>query len=226
MSHAVVWNTDQEESVMADVKDHSEHWNHIYRSRSESEMSWYQPHLQLSLDIILRTGASRTASIIDVGGGSSTLADDLLNIGFTNITVLDLSPSALDKSRRRLGQRAGRVNWVLGDVTTIEFEPDAYDVWHDRAVFHFLTEERQRRRYVQQVCRSVRVGGHVIVAAFGPEGPERCSGLPVVRYSDRQLHAEFGGAFTLIESVIEEHHTPWGAEQEFVYCSCRKTHPC
>lgn len=196
------------------------HWERIYSSRPAESVSWYQPHAQRSLDLILRVAGGRDARILDVGGGASTLVDDLLDAGMRQVSVLDISGAALEAARHRLGPRAGEVRWVEGDITSVELEPSSVDVWHDRAVFHFLTEERDRAAYVQQVRRAVRTGGHVIVAAFGPEGPLQCSGLPVVRYAPDALHAEFGSAFELVEHQAEDHRTPSGAIQHFVYCLC------
>jgi SAM-dependent methyltransferase len=198
------------------------HWEHVYGSKSATGVSWYVPHLDRSLQLIQRAAPDRHAAIIDVGGGASTLVDDLLNDGFGDLTVLDLSEEALAAVRGRLGERAARVTWLAADITTVELPAARYDVWHDRAVFHFLTDREQRRRYVERVLRAVRPGGHVIVATFGPQGPERCSGLDVVRYDADGLHAEFGAPFQKVDSARELHTTPWGSEQEFVYCYCLK----
>jgi len=160
-------------------------------------------------------------SLIDVGGGESTLVDDLLLRGYGNITVLDVSQTAIDVTKRRLGLAAEQVRWLVGDITKIELDEGAYDVWHDRAVFHFLTAPEQRIAYVRQVARSVRPGGHIIVSTFGPEGPTKCSGLEVMRYDAGSLHREFGERFHLVESSKEVHHTPFGTMQQFLYCYCR-----
>jgi SAM-dependent methyltransferase len=162
------------------------------------------------------------ASIIDVGGGESTLVDDLLEQGFQNLTVLDVSQAAIDVNRARLGERARRVHWIVADITRVELEPRVYDVWHDRAVFHFLTAQEQRTAYVRQVARSLRSGGYVIVSTFGPEGPTKCSGLDVVRYDANSLHDQFGTRFRLVESSKEVHQTPFGTTQQFLYCYCRR----
>jgi SAM-dependent methyltransferase len=198
-----------------------DHWENVYASKSPEEVSWFRPHLERSLAFLEAAGVGRTAAVIDVGGGASTLVDDLLDRGYSNVAVLDLSPSALSAARARLGERASRVRWLCADVTEASLEPAAYDVWHDRAVFHFLRERSARERYVASVRRSLRPGGHVIVATFGPHGPERCSGLEVMRYSPEELHAEFGSEFARLASATERHVTPWGAEQEFIYCYCR-----
>jgi ubiquinone/menaquinone biosynthesis C-methylase UbiE len=199
-----------------------QHWEQVYATKPATGVSWYAPHLDRSLELIERASADRGARIIDVGGGASTLVDDLVGRGYGDVTVLDLSEEALGVARARLGARAAGVTWVAGDVTTAELPEAHYDIWHDRAVFHFLVDPEARRRYVARVRRSVRRGGHVIVATFGPEGPQRCSGLDVVRYDEEALHGEFGPQFLKVASAREVHTTPWGADQEFVYCFCLK----
>lgn len=201
-----------------DVKTH---WEKIYTTKAPDQVSWYRPHLETSLALIKRRVSDRSASIIDVGGGESTLVDDLLAEGFQNITVLDVSQAAIDVNKTRLGERARGVHWIVADITGVELTPKAYDVWHDRAVFHFLTAQEQRTAYVRQVARSVKTGGHVIVSTFGPEGPTKCSGLEIVRYDADSLHDEFGARFRLIESSKEIHQTPFGTAQQFLYCYCR-----
>jgi SAM-dependent methyltransferase len=198
-----------------------EHWDAIYADKRPQEVSWYRPHLDRSLDFVDIAGLSPHAAILDVGGGNSTLVDDLLERGFRNVTVLDLSTSAIAQAKARLGPRAEAVTWLVGDVTRVDLPEHRYDFWHDRAVFHFLTEESARLRYVSAVRHALKAGGHIVVATFGPSGPERCSGLPVVRYSAEGIHAQFGGEFSKVGSGEETHHTPWGSEQEFVYCYCR-----
>jgi SAM-dependent methyltransferase len=197
------------------------HWDDVYRRKSSDAVSWYRPHLERSIAFIENTGVARDAPIIDVGGGTSTLVDDLLARDYSNLTVLDISAAAIEVARQRLGERADRVRWIAGDITTVELPKHAFDLWHDRAVFHFLRADEDRRRYVQQVRHALRPGGHIVVATFGPEGPEKCSGLDVVRYSPDGLHAEFGGQFRKVASETELHTTPWGSEQQFVYCYCR-----
>lgn len=198
------------------------HWEEVYATKSPTAVSWFQPHAALSLQLIEQTGVPKDASIIDVGGGASTLVDDLLGAGYSNLTALDLSDAALAASRARLGSRADAVHWLAGDITQITLLEQAYAVWHDRAVFHFLTTEPQREAYVAAVMRAVKPGGHVIVATFAEDGPEKCSGLPVARYSAQGLHAQFGNPFTLLRQQREEHHTPFGTVQQFIYCLCRK----
>jgi len=197
------------------------HWEKIYTTKAPDQVSWYRPHLETSIDLIERSISDRSAPIIDIGGGESTLVDDLLARGFQNVTVLDVSQVAIDATKQRLQQVAGRVHWVAADVTRVQLHPAAYDVWHDRAVFHFLTAPEQRAAYVRQVAHSVKTGGHVIVSTFGPEGPTKCSGLDVVRYDAESLHEEFGTRFRLAESSKELHETPFGTTQQFLYCYCR-----
>ncbi len=197
------------------------HWETVYRTKSPDQVSWYTPHLDRSLGFIAGASLPRDAAIIDVGGGAATLVDDLLDRGFNGVTVLDLASAAIERAKERLGDRAARVNWVVGDVTEVVLPEASVDFWHDRAVFHFLRDEEARRRYVASVRRAVKPGGHVLVATFGPEGPERCSGLEVVRFTEEGIHAEFGGEFRKVASTTESHTTPWGSVQQFVYCYCR-----
>ena len=198
-----------------------EHWDRVYASKGERDVSWYTPHLERSLAFLETAHAGRTARIIDVGGGASTLVDDLLDRGYENLTVLDVSQTALDAARRRLGARSSRVRWICADVLDAPLPEAAYDFWHDRAVFHFLRDPSARERYVAAVRRSLRPGGHIVVATFGPHGPEKCSGLDVMRYSAEALHDEFGPGFSRLASAAETHLTPRGTEQEFIYCFCR-----
>lgn len=201
--------------------DSKQHWERVYATKSPESVSWYQARAERSLALIRGTGVPTSGSVIDVGGGASTLVDDLLGSGYSSLTVLDLSPSALDAARRRLGGRASSVTWLEADVTSARLPAHAYDVWHDRAVFHFLTREEERGAYVANVLRSVKPLGHVVVATFAEDGPDKCSGLPVVRYSPERLQAEFGSAFTMLREEREEHETPWGAAQKFLYCHWR-----
>ena len=173
------------------------------------------------MQLIAATGVPRSAAIIDVGGGASTLVDDLLASGYQHLTVLDLAESALQTAQRRLGGQGRAVRWIAADNTRVMLPVHTFDVWHDRAVFHFLTEPAQRVAYVASVLRSVKPGGHVIVATFAEDGPAQCSGLPVIRYSASGLHGEFGDAFTLVQHHKEAHQTPTGHLQQFVYCYSR-----
>lgn len=199
-----------------------DHWENVYSTKPTDGVGWFQPRAEQSLRLIAETGVALSASIIDVGGGASTLVDDLLQAGYTKLSVLDLSAAALAASRRRLGAPGDAVQWIEADITTAALPPHAYDVWHDRAVFHFLTSPHARQAYVDAVLRAVKPGGHVIVATFAEDGPSECSGLPVVRYSPDGLHAEFGAPFTLLRHEKEAHRTPFGTLQQFVYCYCRK----
>lgn len=197
------------------------HWEHVYQTKAPTEVSWFQEHAEHSLRLIERTGVERNGRVIDVGGGASTLVDDLLASGYTSVTVLDLSIAALHEAQVRLGERAGEVHWLQGDILERELPEHGFDLWHDRAVFHFLTSEDDRRAYVAKVLRALKPGGHVIVATFAEDGPTRCSGLPVMRYSPDELHNQFGPAFALLKQEREEHHTPIGSVQKFIYCYCR-----
>lgn len=199
-----------------------EHWEGVYSSKPTDAVSWFQAHAEQSLRLIKATGVPLSAALIDVGGGASTLVDDLLRDGYSNLTVLDLSAAALHAAKLRLGTRSSSVRWLEADVTQADLAVHAYDVWHDRAVFHFLTTAQERSAYVGQVLRSVKPGGHVIVATFAEDGPTQCSGLPVMRYRADELHAQFGEPFTLLQHEKEEHHTPFGTVQKFIYCYCRK----
>ncbi len=201
--------------------DPKTHWETVYKAKDPHAVSWYRAHLETSLKLIVRAADSPSAAIIDVGSGESTLVDDLLARGFRSITVLDISPTAIDVTKKRLRQAAEQIHWLLGDITQIELPESAYDVWHDRAVFHFLTEMAQRMAYVRQVARAVKPGGHVIVSTFGPEGPTNCSGLKVVCYDAEALHGQFGARFRLVESSKELHQTPFGTTQQFLTCYCR-----
>jgi SAM-dependent methyltransferase len=196
------------------------HWEHIYRTKAPDQVSWYRPHLETSLALIERATSNRSAHIIDVGGGEATLVDDLIRRGNTRLTILDISRIAIDFTKTRLGETANAVEWIVGDVTHIELPANAYDVWHDRAVFHFLTDAAQRAAYVEKVVRSMRPGGYIIIGTFGPQGPAKCSGLDVQRYDADSLHEEFGRRFRLIESLKELHQTPFGTTQQFLYCFC------
>jgi len=201
--------------------DTQTHWEKIYTEKAPDAVSWDRPHLETSLALIEQAAPGCSASVVDVGGGESTLVDDLLGRGYENITVLDISQTAIDANRKRLGKASERVHWLVGDITKIQLERSAYNVWHDRAVFHFLIAPGDRVAYVRQVAHAVRPGGHVIVSTFGPEGPTKCSGLEVVRYDAESLHQEFGLRFRLLDSCKEMHRTPFGIVQQFLYCLCR-----
>ena len=201
--------------------DAKTYWEKIYTTRAPEQVSWYRPHLETSLALIKRARTRRSTAIIDVGGGESTLVDDLLAHGYENLSVLDVSQTAIDVTKKRLGPAAETVNWLVGDITEVQLALNAYDVWHDRAVFHFLTSTEERAAYVRQVAHAVRPGGHVIISTFGPEGPTKCSGLDVERYDADSLHEQFGVRFRLLDSAKELHQTPFGTTQQFLYCYCR-----
>jgi len=200
--------------------DTRQHWDRVYETKAPTDVSWFSPHLETSLGIIRRVAPNRSMSIIDVGGGESTLVDDLLAEGYCNVAVMDISGTAIGHCKKRLGKLADKVTWIVADITKAEIPVHSYDVWHDRAVFHFLTEPADRLEYVRRVTSTVKPGGHVIIGAFGPEGPSKCSGLDVMRYDVDSLHAEFGGRFRLMESSKELHQTPFGTTQQFLYCYC------
>ena len=201
--------------------DRAGHWQRVYETKDTDAVSWYQAHPRLSLELIELSGVGKDARIVDAGGGASVLVDHLLAAGYADITVLDIAPAALAAAQERLGDDAGRVNWVAADV--LAWRPEApFDLWHDRAVFHFLTEEDDRRRYVKTLRHALKPGGQVIIATFAPDGPEKCSGLPVMRHDAASIAATLGDGFTLIEQRDEHHRTPAGKEQHFVYARLRR----
>jgi SAM-dependent methyltransferase len=202
--------------------DAAGHWQRVWNGREPAAVSWYQPRLETSLQGIAAAGLARDARIIDVGGGASTLVDSLLDLGFSAVTVLDIAQAAIDRARERLGGRAAAVTWIVGDVTAVDL-PGTYDLWHDRAVFHFLTERRGREAYVARLRSALRPGGQAILATFGPAGPDRCSGLPTMRYDAAGLLAALAPGFALLESRYEEHRTPAGGRQQFLYARLMRT---
>ncbi|MEY4482539.1 MAG: hypothetical protein RIQ84_1701 [Pseudomonadota bacterium] len=201
--------------------DKKEHWEKVYGTNAPNSVSWYAPHLQTSLNLIHQATSHKDSAIIDIGGGEATLVDDLISEGYQDISVLDISQKAIDVAIGRIGKLADKVHWYCADITQATLPQKYFDVWHDRAVFHFLIQEDDRRKYVEQVMRSVKHGGYVIMSTFGPEGPEKCSGLDVVRYDSQNLHGQFGKTFKLINSSTELHKTPIGTTQQFLYCFCR-----
>jgi ubiquinone/menaquinone biosynthesis C-methylase UbiE len=199
-------------------EDRKAHWEQVYATKEPAAVSWYQPVPEKSLELIRATGVPPTAPILDVGGGASTLVDHLLDDGFTDITILDVAASAFTQPRKRLGKRADDATWIESDVT--EFEPSRpYAIWHDRAVFHFLTDAVDRERYLVALRRTLQADGHFLLATFGPEGPLRCSGLEIRRYSVGRLQDFLGSDFQLYAHEIDEHRTPTGSMQQFLY-SC------
>ena len=200
--------------------DRQAHWQNVYRSKDEHDVSWYQDTPTPSLELMNEIGVTSAASVIDIGGGASRLVDRLIELGYHDVTVLDLSDAALAAAQARLGDRASRARWVVTDVT--QWEPGAaHDVWHDRATFHFLTEDADRAAYIARLRRGLKIGGHAIIATFAPDGPERCSGLPVVRYSPDSLRQTLGADFTLITSRSDLHATPRGSTQSFQFSAFR-----
>lgn len=195
------------------------HWERAYGVRPDEAQSWYQPDPALSLALITQEAESG-ASVLDVGGGTSLLVDELLARGYRP-SVLDIAGNALELSKARLGERAAGVEWFEGDVTTFD-SPHPWDVWHDRAVFHFLTDPKARAAYAEVAARSIRPGGAAIIATFALTGPERCSGLPTVRYDGASLAVELGASFRLEDERWETHRTPDGREQDFLYCVFRR----
>ncbi|CAK0769834.1 SAM-dependent methyltransferase [Gammaproteobacteria bacterium] len=198
------------------------HWEKVYSSKETSALSWFQKRAERSLAKITEAKISLDASILDVGGGASPLAGNLLEIGYQNISILDISGSALATAQMALGLKAKDVHWIESDILTVDFPANAYDVWHDRAVFHFLEKPEDRQTYVRVLLRALKPGGLVVMATFSEEGPMQCSGLPVVRYSPEKLHAELGASFVFLESEEESHFTPAGAFQKFLYCVFQK----
>jgi len=193
-----------------------EHWEKIHTTKGESEVSWFQENPAPSLELMTLAGTTPRSAVVDIGGGASRFVDALVEMGFQAVTVLDLSAAALAAAKTRLGSRAGQVEWIVADVTT--WEPQqVYDIWHDRAAFHFLTENHDRKAYVARLTKAVKPGGHAIIATFAPDGPDRCSGLPVVRYDAETLGGALGGAFELVETRRYEHMTPWNSEQRFQF---------
>ncbi|MBR0960782.1 class I SAM-dependent methyltransferase [Bradyrhizobium japonicum] len=198
------------------MSDRTMHWENVYATKGETEVSWYQASPATSLAMIRTANSDHDAAIIDIGGGASRLVDALLQDGYRHLAVLDLSANALDVVKKRIGQAASTVDWIVADVTT--WQPaKTYDVWHDRAAFHFLTDPRDRAAYVERLRSAVASGGHVIIATFAPDGPEKCSGLPVQRHDSASLAAELGREFELMETRREMHHTPWDSTQAFQF---------
>jgi len=198
------------------TESHQSHWEHVYTTKGETEVSWFQENPAPSLALIAEIGTAPTSAIIDIGGGASRLVDHLIEQGFCDVTVLDLSAAALDTARARLGQRAGRAHWLVADATN--WQPSrTYDVWHDRAAFHFLTDAGDREAYIARLRQGLKIGGHVIMATFALDGPEKCSGLPVERYDVARLGQTLGSKFNLLRSQSDDHATPWGSQQRFQF---------
>jgi SAM-dependent methyltransferase len=206
----------QQPSVMIVAVDRKAHWENVYSTRGETSVSWYQSEPSLSLEFVRSVAPAEGGRIIDVGGGSSVLVDRLLEFPFAKIAILDISETALSKARSRLGKRAGSVDWITADITEAQ-ALGTFDVWHDRAVFHFLTDEADRRNYVELASQTLPLGGHLIVASFADNGPTRCSDLDVCRYNAESMATELGEGFTFVRGATETHTTPSGSSQAFFY---------
>ena len=199
--------------------DRKNHWESVYENKDAHQVSWTQEIPKTSLDFIRSLGIEKDASIIDVGGGDSKLVDYLVEAGYKNITVLDISAKALEKAKRRLGKKATSINWVVSDIT--EFEPkSSYDVWHDRATFHFLTKKSQITNYIETVRKCVN--GHLIIGTFSDKGPNKCSGLDIRQYTEETLMLELESGFEKIKCIREDHITPFDTKQNFLFCSFKK----
>jgi SAM-dependent methyltransferase len=201
--------------------DRKAHWENVYAAKGEAEVSWFQATPVPSLELLELVGAQPSSAIIDIGGGASRLVDCLLARGFENVTVLDLSATALASARARLGDKGDKVKWITADATQWR-PPENYDVWHDRATFHFLTREEEQSAYIQRLRQALRRGGHAIIGTFAPDGPEKCSGLPVARHDAESLSAILGADFVLVDSRRHEHATPWQAVQKFQFSTFRR----
>ncbi|HSW12027.1 MAG TPA: class I SAM-dependent methyltransferase [Solimonas sp.] len=199
------------------MSERQQHWESVYQMKASDGVSWYRPHLETSLRLLAQVAPDREAAVIDVGAGSSTLVDDLLALGYRRLSLLDLSATALEVAKRRLGASAAGLQWIAGDIAEAELPSATYDVWHDRAVFHFLTTEAQRTAYLRQLNHALKPGGHLILATFGPQGPEKCSGLHVERYDAQAQQTVLGAGYRLVESLSELHRSPAGSLQQFQY---------
>ena len=195
-----------------------DHWENVYTTKSSNEVSWFQSHSTKSLELINSIGLPLSASLIDVGGGASVLVDDLIKLGYSNLNILDISPAALKTSQKRLGNASKQVKWIEADITDERLKELKIDLWHDRAVFHFLTEKDQRQRYMDNLKHILNKGGHVIIATFADDGPQKCSGLDICQYNEKSLVLELGDNFTLVSHHKETHQTPFNTKQNFIYC--------
>jgi len=201
----------------------TEHWEEIYSTRSASQVGWYAAHLETSIKWITELKLAPEDPLIDIGGGASTLVDDLLKSGHRNLTVLDLSRRALQLSQQRLNQQSSAITWLNGDVTEIELPPKYFCMWHDRAVFHFLIEAEAQQQYRDAMLKTLKIGGYFLIGTFSPDAPPQCSGLPVQRYTSDLLGKIFGKEFELKRQQNEIHYTPSGVEQAYIYCLFLRT---
>jgi SAM-dependent methyltransferase len=202
--------------------DRQIHWQKVYQTKAPDSVSWYRQHLDVSLQLLELAGLSVQSRLIDIGGGASTLVDDLLDRGLKGVNVLDISTAALAVPQARLGERAGEVHWIVGDVLHAGLPAGGFDFWHDRAVLHFLTDPADAAKYAQQAALAVRAGGHAVIGGFAPDGPERCSGLPVARRSSEDIARILTPAFSLQDTRAERHVTPAGAVQSFAYALLKR----
>jgi len=198
-------------------RNRKDHWERVYQKQSPTEVGWYQAYPERSLKLINNSCVGAICRIIDVGGGTSKLSEHLLDQGYTKLTVLDISGNSIEKSKSHLGEKSSRITWIEADVTKYSFN-EQYDVWHDRAVFHFLTEAEEREGYLKSLNQALKLNGHLIMATFGLDAPPKCSGLSVVRYSPEILQNELGNNFNMVDSYSENHVTPSGVSQKFICC--------
>jgi ubiquinone/menaquinone biosynthesis C-methylase UbiE len=201
--------------------DRKNHWETVYETKQPIEVSWTQEKPKTSLDFIRETNLGKSIKIIDIGGGDSKLVDFLLEEGYENITVLDISAKALERAQKRLGQKAATVHWIVSDIT--EFKPDnTYDIWHDRATFHFLTTTEQINSYVSATQKGVSDSGFLIIGTFSDKGPTKCSGLEIKQYTETDLEKQFSDGFKKLKCIVEDHETPFETKQNFLFCSFKR----
>ncbi|MEP7314692.1 MAG: class I SAM-dependent methyltransferase [Pseudomonadota bacterium] len=203
-------------------EDRTAHWQTVYQSKAPDAVSWFAPHLSSSVELLVQAGLNSSSRIIDVGAGASTLVDDLLDLGVQHITTLDISEAALDVARNRLGARAAAVRWLVSDILQVTLPSGGYDLWHDRATLHFLTDPDAASKYVALASNAIASGGHAVIGGFGKEGPEKCSQLPVTRRDPDDIAGLFGSRFSLVTARHEVHQTPWGARQPFAFALLKK----
>lgn len=198
-------------------RDHKMHWDRVYKKNPSTELGWYQAHPEMSLKLIAKTGIGLESSIVDVGSGTSKLIGLLLDRGYKKLTVLDISSNSIERAKLQFGEKASLITWIEADITSFKFT-EKYELWHDRAVFHFLTDSQDRKRYVNSLNQALKLNGHLIISTFGLDAPPRCSGIKVARYSPETLHNELGDNFDMVESFDEVHTTPSGVKQRFIFC--------
>lgn len=206
---------------MMNHTDGKSHWEKIYQTKELKDVSWYQPTPETSLEFLLEIKLPKEAAIIDIGGGDSFFVDNLLNLGYTNITVLDISQSALEKAKQRLSDKASAVRWIVSDI--LDFNPtEKYDFWHDRAAFHFLTNENNISKYLRIAASATNHGSHLLIGTFSYHGPEKCSGLPIRQYNETEMTACFENSFSKIKCINRDHPTPFNTQQSFIFCSFKR----